>query len=181
MNLFKKYSIFLLGMFIVFGSINTVANMGEVVDDTVITASVKGRLLANEEVAGLPITVETKNGIVILSGEIATEEEGCKAIEIAASTPHVIDVDASKLKIESSKQPFTDAMLTAKVKGIFLREKLFGPSEMPVMNIHVETKNGMIYLTGTAENTAQANKAKALAQSVKGVKSVKSSLIIKHA
>jgi osmotically-inducible protein OsmY len=41
---------------------------GAYVDDTVITSSVKTRMLDDERVAGTSITVETLNGTVMLSG-----------------------------------------------------------------------------------------------------------------
>lgn len=66
---------------------------GAYIDDTVITATVKTRLLDNDNVAGTSITVETLNGTVMLSGfakdalerttaeRIAREVEGVKSVK----------------------------------------------------------------------------------------------------
>jgi hyperosmotically inducible periplasmic protein len=50
-------------------------SVGDYVDDAGITASVKARLLENENVAGTSISVETLNGTVMLSGFAKSQSE----------------------------------------------------------------------------------------------------------
>lgn len=69
--------------------------------------------------------------------------------------------------------------ITAKIKGVFIREKLFGDKPMYVTGIHVETKEGVVYLTGKADNQAQIDSAISLAKSIKGVMDVNSTVEIK--
>ena len=66
---------------------------GAYIDDSVITATVKTRMLDNPDVAGTSITVETLNGTVMLSGfakntlerttaeRIARDVEGVKSVK----------------------------------------------------------------------------------------------------
>lgn len=56
---------------------------GAYVDDTVITASVKTRMLDDARVAGTSITVETLNGTVMLSGFAKSQSEKDVAESIA--------------------------------------------------------------------------------------------------
>mgnify|MGYP001138018472 CR=1 FL=1 len=56
---------------------------GEYIDDTAITATVKARMLENEDVAGTSITVETLNGTVMLSGFAKSAHEKATAEGIA--------------------------------------------------------------------------------------------------
>ena len=56
---------------------------GQYVDDSVITAGVKTRLLDDERVAGTSITVETLKGTVMLSGFAKSEAEKAAAESIA--------------------------------------------------------------------------------------------------
>jgi hyperosmotically inducible periplasmic protein len=56
---------------------------GAYVDDSVITAGVKTRMLEDERVAGTSITVETLNGTVMLSGFAKSEAEKAAAESIA--------------------------------------------------------------------------------------------------
>jgi hyperosmotically inducible protein len=62
---------------------------GEYVDDSVITAGVKTRMLDDERVAGTSITVETLNGTVMLSGFAKSEAEKAAAESIAKSVDGV--------------------------------------------------------------------------------------------
>lgn len=151
------------------------------VDDAAITTKVKAALLGNKMVSGLEISVETNQGVVALQGQVKTESEAHTAIEIAASTRGVVDVDASKLTVKAGEQhPLVDSMITAKVKGVYLREKLFGDKPTNVTQIHVETKDGVVYLTGKANSETQAKNAQELAKGVKGVKEVKSNVKVEN-
>ena len=66
--------------------------VGEHIDDAVITASVKNRLLEDPQVKGLKIDVDTREGVVFLTGTVGTREELDRAVEIARATEHVRDV-----------------------------------------------------------------------------------------
>lgn len=57
--------------------------VGAYVDDSVITANVKARMLDDERVAGTSISVETLNGTVMLSGFAKSEAEKAAAESIA--------------------------------------------------------------------------------------------------
>ena len=56
---------------------------GEYIDDTVITANVKTRLLSDERVAGTSVTVETLKGTVMLSGFAKSAADKAAAESIA--------------------------------------------------------------------------------------------------
>ena len=71
----------------------------QVVDDAGITAAVKGRLLEDPTVRGLRIDVDTREGIVYLTGTVASEKERDRAVEIARATQNVKDVQVS-LRVE---------------------------------------------------------------------------------
>jgi hyperosmotically inducible protein len=64
------------------------------------------------------------------------------------------------------------------VKGMFIQEKLFGDKDIAAITIKVETVDGVVSLSGTADNKQQADNAIKLAKSVKGVKDVKSTIEI---
>ena len=61
----------------------TQQSTGEYVDDAAITTKVKSALLADKEVSGLRIDVDTKKGVVHLSGTAKTRHEANKAAELA--------------------------------------------------------------------------------------------------
>lgn len=75
---------------------------GEVINDAWITTKVKTKLLAEENVAGNKIMVETKNNIVHLTGVVESREERAVAIRIAERTEGVRAVDADALIVRES-------------------------------------------------------------------------------
>lgn len=69
-----------------------------VVADAGITAAVKTRLLADPDVAGLRIDVDTKGKVVTLTGTVRTSAQIAEAEKIARETPGVVRV-VNNLKV----------------------------------------------------------------------------------
>ncbi len=77
---------------------DTMNDAGDAVSDTWITTKVKSALLAEDATPGMDIEVETKDGVVSLSGTVATEAEKEAAITKAQGIKGVRDVSADGLK-----------------------------------------------------------------------------------
>ena len=60
--------------------------------DTGITTAVKNKLVADDLVKARQINVDTADKVVTLTGEVRTEAEESRALEIARSTEGVRDV-----------------------------------------------------------------------------------------
>ncbi len=71
---------------------------GGVLGDAGITSAVKTKMLADTDVAGLKIDVDTKDGVVTLAGNVSTAIEKRRAVEIARETTGVKSVK-DQLKI----------------------------------------------------------------------------------
>lgn len=71
---------------------------GEAVSDAWITTKVKSELATTEGVKSMDVSVDTKDGVVTLTGVLATEVAVKKAIAAAKSVKGVKSVDASGLK-----------------------------------------------------------------------------------
>lgn len=76
----------------------------EPVTDSWITTKVKADLLASSNVPGTEVKVETVNGVVSLSGTVATKAEHDKAIATARGIKGVTRVDAAALKVSAAKR-----------------------------------------------------------------------------
>lgn len=74
----------------------------EPVSDTWITTKVKSDLMVSDNVPGTEVKVETVNGVVSLSGTVATKAEHDKAITKAKAIKGVKSVDASGLKVATA-------------------------------------------------------------------------------
>lgn len=77
---------------------DTMQKAGDATSDTWITTKVKSALLAEDSTPGMDIEVETKNGVVSLSGTVATEAEREMAINKAKGIEGVREVSADGLK-----------------------------------------------------------------------------------
>jgi hyperosmotically inducible protein len=140
--------------------------------DSIITSSIKKQILKSKILSKLNIDVKSNRGVVILSGNVDSDSQASMLVELAQSIIGVQNVDTDNLTVKNSTQPFTDTLITAKIKGLFIREKVFGDKDISAINISVETKDGVVYLTGIIENQTQLKNAIKLAETVAGVKKV---------
>ena len=77
-------------------------------------------------------------------------------------------------KRESTGESFDSAVLTTKIKSTFV-----GDSRLKALDINVKTYKGIVQLSGFVDTQAEADRAVQLARTVKGVKAVNNSLIVK--
>ena len=63
--------------------------VGEYIDDSVITARVKSAIASDPDVSVMEVSVETYDGVVQLSGFVSTRAQANKAVEIARGIPGV--------------------------------------------------------------------------------------------
>lgn len=83
---------------------------GEVISDSWITTKVKSQLVADRDVSGLDISVETREGVVSLTGEAKNQTQVSKAVQIARSTDGVKRVDATGLRLETAVEQAKDVV-----------------------------------------------------------------------
>jgi hyperosmotically inducible protein len=76
----------------------TTADASEQMGDTWITAKVKADLLVTDDVPGSAIDVDTRNGVVTLTGTVKSKAEADKAVSVAKGIKGVTDVK-SKLEV----------------------------------------------------------------------------------
>ena len=81
---------------------------------------------------------------------------------------------ASSSKQESTGEYVDDSVITTKVKALLAADDFLKSFE-----IGVETRKGIVQLSGFVDSQKAVNKAVEIARSVGGVKSVKNSLIVK--
>ncbi len=83
---------------------------GEVVTDGWITTKVKSKLVADQEVSGFDISVETRDKVVYLSGEVEDQSQVSHAIELAEDIEGVERVDATSLRVGTAIDQMRDAV-----------------------------------------------------------------------
>lgn len=135
-------------------------------EDAEITIAIYTKYVADPVLDPLDISVETKNGVVSLIGQLQTTEQRNEAITIARETDGVKGVNADDLLVVSSDQPMTDLWITTKVKAVLLKEQLV--NNRKIAALHVETTNGIVYLSGEATK-ADAAYAEKVVRKIKGL------------
>ena len=75
----------------------------EATSDTWITTKVKADLLTTKDVSGTEIKVETVNGVVTLTGAVATKAEADRAIAAARAIKGVKSVNSSALTVAPAR------------------------------------------------------------------------------
>ena len=85
------------------GDIGDGPDSDQPIDDTWITTKVKSSLLADTDVAGLDIEVETVNGVVTLTGEVDEQAQIDHATRIARDIEGVTDVQTSGLTVATDQ------------------------------------------------------------------------------
>ena len=80
----------------------------------------------------------------------------------------------SNVQQKETKQVASDSSITSKIKSKYLVEKNFKS-----FKVSVETKDGIVVLSGFVDNQATKTRAGQIAAGVKGVKSVSNGLVVK--
>ncbi|MCG3149536.1 MAG: hypothetical protein PCFJNLEI_02999 [Verrucomicrobiae bacterium] len=147
--------------------------------DEIISAKLKGTLLFHRSVSAANTKVFVKDGTVTLRGEAASTAEKDLA------TAYAKDIDGVKKVVNEmtiSERPapkqtlgekIDDASITAQVKAVLLTYR-----STSAISTKVETKDGIVTLTGKAKNTAEKDLVTKLVTDINGVKEVENKMIV---
>jgi osmotically-inducible protein OsmY len=153
--------------------------------DSGISTAVKAKLAADDDVKASQIDVDTKDKIVVLTGTVDTEMAKSRAVELARRTDGVVSVTDNLIVRESAaaatptepdpqRVALTDPAVTASVKG-----KLLADPQVGGLKIDVDTRDGMVTLTGTVSSQAEKDEALRIARDTAGVRNVEDRLTVR--
>ncbi len=148
----------------------TKTTVGTEIDDTVITTKVKSALLKGTGLESLDIKVETRKGVVQLSGFVESQNQMDRAMTVAQGIDGVSNVDNKiriKTKDASVGAKIDDSVITTKVKAEFISDPI-----IKSFDIGVVTRDGEVQLSGFVEDQIQVDRAIEVARGVEGVKNV---------
>jgi osmotically-inducible protein OsmY len=176
--------------------------------DAGVTTAVKSKLVADETVKAYKIDVDTKNRVVTLKGEVDSEVARSRAVELAKSTEGVRDVvdsmvvapgpaptsgvgEAAREAGRDAKDAARDAGQAAKDAGrdagnvlgdagitSAVKTKMLADTDVSGLKIDVDTKDGVVTLSGNVSTATEKRRAVEIARETKGVKTVKDQLKI---
>jgi hyperosmotically inducible protein len=154
--------------------------------DQALEAKVKSKMAADSQVNASEITVTVKDQVVTLRGNLDSATAKEKALQLARETngvKNVIDEIAVKTAETTGDAPDSGRSLGEKVDdaGITMsvKSKLLDDPDVRGLKIDVDTREGVVYLTGTVRSESEKSKAVELAKQTKGVRDVQPNLDIK--
>lgn len=150
---------------------------GEQVDDAALLTSVKSALVSQSVSNAADINVDVYRGDVKLSGFVDSAKDRSRAADVARDVDGVKSVQNDiAVHGESSTvgEVIDDSILTAKVKAALIESP-----DTKAHQINVETKAGVVQLSGFVDSAAAKSAATSVARSVTGVKDVKNELSVK--
>jgi hyperosmotically inducible protein len=148
------------------------------ISDTWIGMKVKFMLMFHRNVSGLKTDVDVKDGMVTLHGQASTEAQKELTTEYANDVEGVKSVTndmtlkkTEKTTVEKVDQYIDDASITAQVKLALTFHR-----STSVIKTKVDTKDGIVTVSGVAKNSAEKDLVGKLVGDIKGVKEVKNEM-----
>lgn len=145
-------------------------NRGDGRSDAMISLEVKLGLIADGRTSGFATDVDTRDGVVTLSGKVDAEQSRAAADEVARKVDGVRSVnnqlqvvpDAKRKEVDATDEKITDAIEKAMETDPALTD----------VGLSANSNNGVITLDGTVETREQLLKAAEAIRKVPGVRSV---------
>src|SRR5262245_41196690 len=165
----KQHLMIVLGALLALASANCERRS---VDDSVITAIVKSKLAVDNETSSANINVDTRSGVVTLTGVVTTQANKQQAERIARNTEGVtrvinnitVETNGNHDAGEGAGMAASDLAVLARIKTRYVAEGVIGPK--------VEVKDGVVTLTGSVESAQMRVRAENIARATSGVKGV---------
>ncbi|HKY21451.1 MAG TPA: BON domain-containing protein [Vicinamibacterales bacterium] len=155
--------------------------LAKAISDSWITMKVHAQFIPEDALDNSNIDVDTRAGVVTLSGTVATDAGRKRAVEIARSADGVKSVNDAALRVVPTTVGTTgpatagkrigrsvnDGWIKSKVYSRFLTEEALNDSD-----IDVDVSSGVVSLSGTVRSETGRARAEAIAKATDGVKSV---------
>jgi hyperosmotically inducible protein len=174
----RKFPALILGTGLIVASASVVAGDSEGKSDAGLTASVKSALIENDSTKAGQINVETKDGVVQLSGFVDSESAKAAAEATAKNVDGVKQVQNKLLLRDpnrSTGQAVDDTVIAAKVKGEIAGKAGLGTAS----DVNVEVNSGVVELSGFVATSDEKARAGEVARSINGVKDVQNNISLK--
>lgn len=136
---------------------------GQAVDDSVIQAELKTKLMGDNFFKGLGINIEVRKGVVQLGGFVEDAKLAADAARTAAGVEGVVEVD-NQLHLKEGKasmgRSVDDKLVTTSVKS----DLGHIGSGSSLFKVNVDTYNGVVLLTGFVNSEEVKAKAGEMAK-----------------
>lgn len=120
------------------------------------------------------VKVKANDGIVTLTGAVQDEDDKDLAEDTVKNLPGVTAVK-NEITIKETRPKNSDSWIAFKI-----RSRLLVKAHVSATTTVVAVKDGVVTLTGTADNIAQKELTGVYAREIEGVKSVENDIVVKE-
>jgi len=118
------------------------------------------------------VKVKSNDGVVTLTGTVQDKDDKNLAADTVENLPGVVSVN-NQITVTPSYPEHSDAWMALKI-----RSRLLVKGNVSATSTKVAVVDGVVTLTGTADNSAQKDLTEAYAKDIDGVKSVKNEITV---
>jgi len=118
------------------------------------------------------VKVKASDGIVTLTGTVQDNDDKALAADTVENLPGVTAVK-NEIKVKSDYPEHSDAWMAFKV-----RSRLLVRANVSATSTKVSAADGVVTLSGTADNIAQKELTEVYAKEIDGVKSVRNEIVV---
>ncbi len=151
--------------------------IGDAIDDTVIQARVKDKLLQASSNLFLRVSTEVLEGRVLLTGSVPTAQDRVEAVRLTWTVSGVREV-LNELQV-TERGGLADTLADARITTT-LRFQIMGDRSVSDINYSIDTVNGIVYLIGIAQTQAELDRVLGYARNISGVKQVVSHVVLRN-
>lgn len=163
-----------VGLMALVGCASSMVPEGTRQSDSEVTSVIQTSLEASDSVKARAVDVQTREGVVYLTGVVDTEEARREAGRIAWRTEGVEGVVNDLTVGERTVGSWIDdVMISSKVKT-----KLITNSEIKAGDIDVSSSQGVVTLIGRVSSQQIKSDAERIARGTSGVKDVNNELVV---
>jgi osmotically-inducible protein OsmY len=118
------------------------------------------------------VKVKARDGVVTLSGTVADKDDRALAEDTVENLPGVVRVQ-NDISVKSEYPEHSDAWIALKI-----RSRLLVKANVSATSTKVDVQDGVVTLSGTADNLAQKELTGVYAAEIDHVKSVRNNLVV---
>ncbi len=121
------------------------------------------------------VKVKARDGVVTLTGTVQDNDQKALAADTVENLPGVTKVK-NEITIKATYAEHSDAWMAFKIRG-----RLLTKANVSATSTSVAVQDGVVTLTGSADNVAQKELTEVYAKEIDWVKSVKNEIVVKDA
>ena len=145
------------------------------VSDTVIQTKLSDSFIQTSQSIFLNVETSVNDGSVLLTGKLKTQEEKITATRLSWEIKGVREVinEIQLSETSSFKSSAKDLAASAQLRAALIRD-----TDISSLNFSIDVVNGIVYLSGVAENEEERERVVAHAQELRFAKQVVSYIIL---